>query len=205
MLSSIVLSWLHALSQKPFPSGNLRLPKTLRTFVFTGLIYRRYRLIPSSEFRKAASTDSQSGALTKFLSVETHEKVADTQEMDEERFCDVPIIAPNRGSISPYLAIVLQVSVAIILAFFALRGVWVHGQHNAETKDIEPMTTTFRVVSGTVITALATLVSAFTSGQIKSVWLREVLQSSAQTSSLHRRQYATEVAGQADFKQQPKN
>ena len=146
---------------------------------------------------------SKTAAATKLLNQEPLYEAANAGDIEKERFCNVPIIAPKVSWILPCVAVLLQVAVALLLAIIAFVGVWV--QHDAETAIQLPISTPVRVVYITTITVLATLISTFTSGQIRTLWLREVLQNpGTRAGTLHQRKYATDLVGQADITQKAK-
>lgn len=148
---------------------------------------------------------TKSAQETTFLTQEYPCEAGNPREPEKERFCEVPIIAPKASWILPCAAVVLQVVVALLLAIVALVGVW--AQHDPEAASFQPISTTVRVVYVTTITILASLISTFTSGQIRTLWLREILHSrSAATGSvtLHQRYYLTNLVGQAGIVQKAK-
>ncbi len=137
---------------------------------------------------------SKTASTTEHLNWEPLREDGNTGEM--ERFCNVPIIAPKTLWIWPCVAVILQVIVALLLAIVAFVGIWI--QHNAETVTQQPISTAVRLIYVTGITILATLISTFTAGQIRTLWLRDVLESLGPGDvTLHQRRHTTDLVGQA--------
>ncbi|KAF8849772.1 hypothetical protein BDZ45DRAFT_809702 [Acephala macrosclerotiorum] len=125
------------------------------------------------------------------------ERSATESEQGWERTCNVPIFSPKVSWILPCTAVLLQLAVALLLAIVTFVGVWV--QHNAQTTIIQqPVSTSVRLGYVTGVTVLATLISTFISGQIRTLWFRNLLPNTGTESvTVRQRWFATELVGQA--------
>lgn len=85
----------------------------------------------------------------------------------------VPIHNPKPSWFGPCAAIALQLGVVILLIVTICHGIWL--EDNGNYIAFTPLSTAVRTIYVTGMTLLATIVSSYTSNQLRTLWLREVV------------------------------